>query len=78
VEEKLKNPGIEKKKEKKVAIQREYHYSDTKYKKSFYLGFPIIRMLNDLKGKHQNVNVRVSKIIEREIRHYYKYIICRW
>ncbi len=83
VEEKLKNdpvkkPAIETKKEKKVAIKREYYYSDSKYKKSFYLGVPIIRMLNDLKGKHQNVNVRVSKIVECAIRYYYKYIICRW
>ena len=41
VEEKLKNdpvknPTIETKKEKKVAIQREYDHSDSKYKKSFY------------------------------------------
>jgi hypothetical protein len=31
-------------------------------------------MLNDLKIKHPNVNVRVSKIVESAIKHYYKYI----
>ncbi|MNP42445.1 hypothetical protein D3C76_1362110 [compost metagenome] len=80
VEEKLKNDpvkntAIETKQEKKVAIQREYDHSDSKYKKSFYLGFPVISMLNDLKGKHQNINVRVSKIVESAIKHYYKYIM---
>ena len=80
VEEKLKNNpiknvAIETKKEKKVNIEREYDHSDTKYKKNFYLGFPIIRMLNDLKIKHPNVNVRISKIVESAIKHYYKYIM---
>ncbi|ERK32307.1 hypothetical protein [Clostridium intestinale] len=80
VEEKLKNNPIknvtlETKKEKKVTIEREYNHSDTKYKKNFYLGFPIISMLNDLKVKHPNVNVRISKIVESAIKHYYKYIM---
>lgn len=80
VEEKLKNNPIkntvvEKKKEQKTAIEREVNHSDAKYRKSFYIGFSIISMLNDLKGKHPNVNVRVSKIVESAIRHYYKYIM---
>ena len=77
MEEKLKNdPAIETKKEKKVfATQREYDHSDYKYKKNFYIGFPVISMLNDLKGKHPNVNVRISKIVESAIKYYYKYIM---
>jgi hypothetical protein len=79
VEEKLKNNPIkttivEKKKEEKIAVEKEINNSDAKYRKSFYLGFSIIRMLNDLKGKHPNVNVRISKIVESAIKHYYKYI----
>lgn len=79
VKEKLKNnpvktPVIEPEKKKKVAIEREYDHSDTKYKKNFYLSFSAISMLNDLKIKHPNVNVRVSKIVESAIKYYYKYI----
>ena len=80
VKEKLKdkptkNTIIEKKKEEKIAVEKEINNSDAKYRKSFYLGFSIIRMLNDLKGNHQNINVRVSKIVESAIKHYYKYIM---
>lgn len=79
VEEKLKNNpiknvAVEKKKEKKVTFEREISHSDIKYKKNFYLSFPAISMLNDLKIKHPNVNVRISKIVESAIKHYYKYI----
>lgn len=70
----IKNVTVEKKKEKKVTFEREINHSDVKYKKNFYLSFPVISMLNDLKIKHPNVNVRVSKIVESAIKHYYKYI----
>jgi hypothetical protein len=66
----IKTTIVENKKEEK-----ETNNSDSKYRKSFYLGFPIISMLNDLKGKHPNVNVRISKIVESAIKYYYKYIM---
>lgn len=71
----IKTTIVEKKKEEKIAVEKEINHSDSKYRKSFYLGFPIISMLNDLKGKHPNVNVRISKIVESAIKYYYKYII---
>jgi len=71
----IKTTIVEKKKEEKIAVEKEINNSDAKYRKSFYLGFSIVRMLNDLKGKHPNVNVRISKIVESAIKYYYKYIM---
>ncbi len=71
----IKTTIVENKKEEKEGSEKEISNSDAKYRKSFYLGFPIISMLNDLKGKHPNVNVRISKIVESAIKYYYKYIM---
>jgi uncharacterized protein with von Willebrand factor type A (vWA) domain len=44
-------------------------------KKTFSLKESIIVMINQLKLVHPNANARYNSIVEKAIKHYYKYIM---
>lgn len=45
-----------------------------KYKRCYLFRESTLRMLNEIKAKHPDINVYLNKIIDEAIRHYYKNI----
>ncbi|MNI45750.1 hypothetical protein D3C81_1255440 [compost metagenome] len=47
---------------------------EEKVRKTYIIKASTIKMLNELKVNHPNVNVRISKLVDEAIRHYYEYM----
>ncbi len=48
--------------------------NEEKVRKTYIIKASTVKMLNELKVNHPNVNVRISKLVDEAIRHYYEHM----
>jgi len=58
----------------KGGIYKLIESNEEKVRKTYIIKASTVKMLNELKVNHPNVNVRISKLVDEAIRHYYEYI----
>lgn len=48
--------------------------NEEKVRKTYIIKASTVKMLNELKVNHPNINVRISRLVDDAIRHYYEKI----
>lgn len=56
----------------KGGIYKLIENNEEKVRKTYIIKATTVKMLNELKVNHPNVNVRISKLVDNAIRHYYE------
>ena len=55
-------------------IQKLIENNEERLTKTYVIKASTVRMINELRAAHPNINVRISTIVDDAIRHYYEHI----